>query len=425
MASPASSSSSRFPVLQLPWKLRFLHSSPRARKRKKQHLHAHALLLQRPKKERETWFDITPSLETKQNFVLRMKEVLLRQPDQVVEMADLGRMRAELGILRKGKSRKMGGLVRRFPAVFEFYKDDDNNRNWCGFTANAEQLLGEEKALLAAMEPELVQKLRKLLMMSVDHRILLDKILRVRQCLGLPYDFTKNLFHKYPEFFSVQEQCGRPYLQLNSWDSELAVSVVQRKAQQQQERSLVENVNSKCLRFPWIYKDGFMPKKKRADEIERFQSATYISPYLNSPDLQLPHESLEADKFAVGVLHEFLSLTVEKRGIVEQIVGLAKEYRFPDKIFEFLARYDGIFYVVPTETKSLLFLKEGYRKSTLIEKGPLVLWKERFVELALGCKAPPQNSKGIEKEEDAAWDSSDFDEEFEGDVGKEQQTVED
>lgn len=160
-----------------------------------------------------------------------------------------------------------------------------------------------------------------------------------------------------------------------------------------------------------------MPKKKRAKEIEVFQSTQYISPYKNSPTLQLPEGSLVAEKFAVAVVHEFLNLTVEKRATVQQLAQFRKEYRLPDKFADFLRRYDGIFYVVHGNTKSLLFLKEGYRGSRLIERGPLVLWRQRFLELAYGCEQPAASQCSTCTESKEMSDAINAEEEVKSDFG--------
>ena len=74
------------------------------------------------------------------------------------------------------------------------------------------------------MEPILVNNLRKLLMLCVDCRVPLDTVEFVRPELGLPCDFKQSLILKYPQFFSVKHVSGRDCLELEDWDSSLAVT---------------------------------------------------------------------------------------------------------------------------------------------------------------------------------------------------------
>jgi len=55
------------------------------------------------------------------------------------------------------------------------------------------------------MEELLVEKLQKLLMMSIDRRIPPKKIGHIRRELGLPDEFRMNLVKKYPQYMQLVE----------------------------------------------------------------------------------------------------------------------------------------------------------------------------------------------------------------------------
>ncbi|MCO5609825.1 hypothetical protein L7F22_064057 [Adiantum nelumboides] len=161
--------------------------------------------------------------------------------------------------------------------------------------------------------------------------------------------------------------------------------------------------NLPCLQFPWILKRGKRPRKTQEAEIESFQSLPYISPSTNSCDLALPpHKTLQTDKFLVGLIHEFLSLTLEKRATVQQLELFRRPYRLPLDILQFLLQYDGIFYVAKGATKNHVFLKEGYKEFDLLEKEPLLLWQERFVELAFSTRKPKERKASKDPSSDDA-----------------------
>ena len=78
------------------------------------------------------------------------------------------------------------------------------------------------------MEGLFVENVRKLLMMSMSKRILLEKISHLATDMGLPMDFKTNLCNGYPEFFEVFDTYYGLALELTSWDPTLAVSFAEK-----------------------------------------------------------------------------------------------------------------------------------------------------------------------------------------------------
>nr|POE70824.1 protein root primordium defective 1 [Quercus suber] len=74
------------------------------------------------------------------------------------------------------------------------------------------------------MEDLLVVKLRKLLMMSLEKWILLEKISHLRTDIGLPLEFRNTICHRYLQYFRVVLTERGPALELTHWDPELAIS---------------------------------------------------------------------------------------------------------------------------------------------------------------------------------------------------------
>ncbi|OVA12675.1 Plant organelle RNA recognition domain [Macleaya cordata] len=181
------------------------------------------------------------------------------------------------------------------------------------------------------MEPILVRNLRKLLMMSLDCRVPLEKIEFIESELGLPRDFNQSLIPKYPEFFSVKDVNGRPYLHLESWDSSLASTT--RKVKLQNLAAAAAEKDKGSLHFtgynkkeakvsrdgdffgPFAFElnfpTGFRPNTKYLEEVHKWQKLPFPSPYLNGRRFE-PVDP-KARKRAVAVLHDLLSLTMEKR----------------------------------------------------------------------------------------------------------------
>ncbi|KAL8260772.1 hypothetical protein R6Q59_024821 [Mikania micrantha] len=90
------------------------------------------------------------------------------------------------------------------------------------------------------MEDLLVVKLRKLLMMSLEKRILVEKIAHLKNDLGLPLEFRDTICQRYPQYFRVVRTKRGPALELSHWDSELAVSFAELEIQQVEVQLIID-----------------------------------------------------------------------------------------------------------------------------------------------------------------------------------------
>ncbi|VVA38611.1 PREDICTED: ROOT PRIMORDIUM DEFECTIVE, partial [Prunus dulcis] len=71
------------------------------------------------------------------------------------------------------------------------------------------------------------------------------------------------------------------------------------------------------------------------------------------------------EKRAVAVIHELLSLTVEKKISLEKIAHFRMAMNLPNKLKEFLLQHQGIFYISTRGNHGKLhtvFLREAYMK---------------------------------------------------------------
>jgi Plant organelle RNA recognition domain len=235
------------------------------------------------------------------------------------------------------------------------------------------------------MEPILVKKLKKLLMMSMDCQIPLEKIDLIQFELGLPENYKKELIPKYPELFSFREIRNQDYLCLESWDSSVAITVREEKLDFER----VPLINPKIIprdgnlvgtfAFKLKFPPGFRPNKNFLEEVARWQKMAFPSPYLNAR--QVEPATPQARKRAVAVLHELLSMTMEKMLTSDKIDAFHNEYQLPGRLLLCLVKNHGIFYLTNKGARSTVFLKEGYEGSDLIDKCPLLRFQERFVSL--------------------------------------------
>ncbi len=109
-------------------------------------------------------------------------------------------------------------------------------------TPEVEAFCKEEHQIQEQMKPELVDKIRKFLMMSSSTQLAVKKVVHLAQALGLRADFRKALVHQYPQYFRVVDSVEvslkeGPVLELMQWNNELAIIVVNKKLQEMMSQS--------------------------------------------------------------------------------------------------------------------------------------------------------------------------------------------
>ncbi len=365
--------------------------------------------------------------EKKLKLAMRIKELLVRQPGQVMSLKDLGKNRKYIGLTGK---RRCIALLNKFPGIFQVYEEGVNTKLF-RFTKEAKMHYLEEMRQREEMEEILVVKLRKLLMMSIDRRILMEKIGHIRRELGLPDDFKTNLVQRYPQYMQVVETEAGSALELTSWDPSLAVTALEKAAQEKAEaRKQLEEEVAKSLgddpevitRAPRFSKKidlpkGLQVKRKDKEKLIKFQELPYISPYSDASHLN--PASPEAEKYVVSVIHELLSLCLEKKLLVDHLTHFRRDYQFSQRVRALLIRHPEVFYVSLKGVRDSVFLREAYNGSELKEKDPLVLLKERMAELVAQSKKTEtmvDNSDYDDDDDDEDDNDDDWDED-EGDVG--------
>lgn len=349
--------------------------------------------------------------QKKLKLVTQIKHILLKQPDHKMSVAELAKRRKHLGLQR---NRRLIPILRRYPTVFQVTEEEA----YCFYftlTPQAQQLHREEVQIKSQMEGLLVENLRKLLMMSVSKRVLLDKIAHLATDMGLPMDFRTNLCNKYPEYFKVVDTDYGPALELTSWDPALAVSFAEKKAEEEANNPDSDLIIDRPRKFKKLnLPNGYSLSRKDKQRILMFQEMPFISPY--SDCTSLSPASMEAEKHACAVIHELLSLTVEKRTLVDTLTHFRHAFKFSNKVRAMLLRHPQLFYVSFKGDRDSVFLREAYRSSELKEKGPLLLWKEKLQALMLAGKrqaAEGREGDGESMDEDEVVEGSLSDEMFE------------
>ncbi|MCD7461960.1 hypothetical protein HAX54_047464 [Datura stramonium] len=294
----------------------------------------------RPKKKtyyRVNDLDRVMELQKKPSLILRLKSIIQSQKSQCLLLRDLEK---EVGFVHKWN---FMGIIEKYPSIFRV---TGGNRTppMVMLTEKANKVALEEDEARVQMEPILVKNLRKLLMLSVDCMLPLETIQLIENDLGLPSDFRQSLIPKYPQFFSVKDVNGRTSLQLENWDSFLAVTAREERlvregvlTSKEQARVLKDGYYSGPFAFQMRYPAGFRPNMNYLKEVQKWQKMEFPSPYLNARRFELADP--KAQKRVVAVLHELLSLTVEKRLTSAQIDAFHSELRLPARLLLCLIKH--------------------------------------------------------------------------------------
>ncbi|XP_019177520.1 PREDICTED: protein ROOT PRIMORDIUM DEFECTIVE 1-like [Ipomoea nil] len=339
----------------------------------------------RPKKKiyhRVHELDRVMDLQKKPSLILQLKSIIESQRNQSLLLRDLEK---EVGFVQKWN---FMNVIEKYPTVF-YVTCAGGTPPAVMLSRKAKEIAVDEGEVRAEMEPILIKNLRKLLMLSVDCRVPLANFDLIQNELGLPPDYKNSLISKYPEFFSVKGVNGRDYLHLENWDSSLAVTAREERWACERESKLEEGIKptrtskdgnfSGPFAFHVSFPAGFRPNKGYLEEVVRWQKMEFPSPYLNARRFDIADP--KARKRVVGVLHELLSLTMEKRLTSAQLEAFHSEYRLPAKLLLCFIKQHGIFYITNKGVKSSVFLKEAYNGSNLIHKCPLLVFRDRFIAL--------------------------------------------
>ncbi|KAK4708443.1 hypothetical protein R3W88_029368 [Solanum pinnatisectum] len=268
---------------------------------------------------------------------------------------------------------KVSTFLRRYPNIFqEFFCSDSAGTPvpWFKLTPETLEFHHEQVDVFRQCSTDIVSRLRKVLMMTNKRMLPLQTIDQLKWDLGLPHDCASSLIIKYPKLFSLMDlPDGRVGLRLLAWDHKLTVSHLEAN-------SAKENGT---LMFPIGFTRGFGLKRKCMKWLEEWQKLPYTSPYVDASHLD-PRTDV-SEKRIVGVFHELLNLTLQKKTERNNVSNLRKPLELPQKFTKVFERHPGIFYISMKGDRQTIILREAYERTQLIEKHPLVHIREKFANM--------------------------------------------
>lgn len=124
---------------------------------------------------------------------------------------------------------------------------------------------------------------------------------------------------------------------------------------------------------------GLRLKQKISTWLDEFQKLPYISPYVDSSQLD-PNSDI-SEKRVVGVLHELLCLFVGHFAERKKLLCLRKHLGLPQRFYKTFDRHPHIFYLSLKNMTCTAILKEAYNEGSAISKHPVSEIRMKYVEL--------------------------------------------
>lgn len=268
-------------------------------------------------------------------------------------------------------------------------------------------MLKQEEDVVSQNENENVMRIRKILMMSVNGTIHLHALRLMRTELGLPENFRDSIIIKYDEVFRMVDLEVVELVDRNGADENFGVAKIESWRKKEYTEKWLSEFEVKYA-FPIHFPTGFKKEPGSREKLKIWQRLPYVKPYERELTNRQTTEPMEPssrcdeltsrsavvgkrtfggveryEKRAVAIIHEVLSLTVEKSVPVERLAHFKNDLGIVVNIRELLLKHPGIFYISTKGITEIVFLREAYSKGCLIEPNPIYDRRRKMLELLL------------------------------------------
>ncbi|CAL4995765.1 unnamed protein product [Urochloa decumbens] len=325
-------------------------------------------------------------------IALALREVISQQRNGYASLHLLSKWRHEVRL-----NIEIGAFLKKYPHIFQIYVHPVKRNCCCKITQKMADLIAEEDAVIRENETDIVQRLKKLLMLSVNGTLNMHALWLVRKELGLPDDYRSSMLPKHQHDLYLESP---DTLSLASRNDELAVAKIEEwRKKEYTEKWLAESETRYA--FPINFPTGFKIEKGFWEKLKNWQRLPYTKPYEKN-DSHPIHNVERLEKRIVGILHELLSLTVEKMLPLERLSHFRRVFAMEVNLRELLLKYPGIFYISTKGSAQTVILRESYSKGCLIEPNPVYDVRRKMLDLILsGCR-------NVGEPENADWLAEDY-----------------
>ncbi|XP_058185496.1 protein ROOT PRIMORDIUM DEFECTIVE 1 [Rhododendron vialii] len=285
-------------------------------------------------------------------------------------------------------NRGAAAFLHKYPHIFHVFYDPSEAKPYCRLTETALEIARLESATIAASEPVTIDRLVRLLSMTVSKSLPLRAIFKVWREVGLPDDFEDSVISKNPDLFELLDahEPNTHILKLRDNVNRDAFSAAVENWRVIECCREDDGVDRTEIRFS--FKHGYPPgmrlSKNFRAKVKEWQRLPYVGPYEEMGEKKRSKRGMmEMEKRAVGIVHEFLSLTVEKTVEVEKISHFRKCFGIDLNIRDLFLDHPGMFYLSTKGKRHTVFLREAYERGCLIEPNPVYNVRRKLLNLVL------------------------------------------
>uniref|UniRef100_A0A7N0VGB7 PORR domain-containing protein n=1 Tax=Kalanchoe fedtschenkoi TaxID=63787 RepID=A0A7N0VGB7_KALFE len=279
----------------------------------------------------------------------------------------------------------VGGFVRKYPHVFDVFTHPVRRNACCRVSEEMKGLIREEEGVVRAAELDAKNRVKRLLMMSKGGRLHVHALRLMRRELGLPEDFVESILKRYLNDFNLVDV---ETVELVSRNESLCVAQVEKWREKEYTEKWLSEFET-MYAFPVSFPTGFKIVSGFRDKLKNWQRLPYIKPFEQSEAVWIRScGGLERfEKRVVGILHELLSLTVEKMVDVQRLAHFRRDFGIEINIRELILKHPGIFYISTKGETEMVFLREAYQKGCLIMPNAMYDVRMKMIDLLLmGCR---------------------------------------
>lgn len=360
--------------------------------------------------------------------IFTIQDLILSSPGRSFPLPRLARLSQTVASLRLAPTAL--GFVRKFPHVFALAYDPDKREPLVKLTPAALQIVDSESAGAGGAKDAAVDRLVRVLSMSLHKAAPLRAIFRVWRELGLPDDFEDSLIAQRCDLFRLENNPREPNTHILKLVSRSSFSY----------KSSIEKWRGNELigeeyGFPQKYPPGMKLSKEFRARVKDWQKLPYIGPYeeidgidetkKKNKKMQSKNEMSRLEKRAVAIAHEFLSLTVEKMVEVEKMSHFRKWFGMELNVRDLFLDHPGIFYLSTKGKRHTVFLREAYDRGCLVEPNPIYEARRRLLHLvrmgrrgASGLVSSRRRDATVEEEEDGEGEEEEAEDEEDENMGE-------
>uniref|UniRef100_A0A0E0NEK2 PORR domain-containing protein n=1 Tax=Oryza rufipogon TaxID=4529 RepID=A0A0E0NEK2_ORYRU len=294
-------------------------------------------------------------------LALDLHELISQQRNKYASLQLLSRWRHEVGL-----NIEIGAFLKKYPHIFDIYVHPIKRNECCKVTPKMSELIAQEDAAIRENEPAIAKRLKKLLTLSKDGTLNMHALWLVRRELGLPDDYRCSILPNHQSDFSLSSP---DTLTLITRDENLAVADVEEwRAKEYTEKWLAESETKYA--FPINFPTGFKIEKGFRGKLGNWQRLPYTKAYEKN-ELHPIRNIERLEKRIVGILHELLSLTIEKMIPLERLSHFRKPFEMEVNLRELILKHPGIFYISTKGSTQTVLLRESYSKGCLVHPNPV------------------------------------------------------